>query len=88
MEGGNISGNTASRGGGVYVVGGTFTKQPGGVIYGSNESDSDLKNTATGGDNFGHAVYVNSSPAKKRNTTAGPYIALNSGLSSSAGGWE
>jgi hypothetical protein len=90
MKNGTISGNTAFNGGGVYIQQGnsTFTKQPGSVIYGSNESDSDLRNTATSGDNYGHAVYVNSSPAKKRNTTAGPYIALQSGLSGSAGGWE
>jgi hypothetical protein len=89
MKGGTISNNTSSYGGGVYVnTGGIFTKQLGSVIYGSNESDSDLRNTATSGNNFGHAVYVNSSPAKKRNATAGPYIALDSGLSGSASGWE
>jgi hypothetical protein len=70
----------------VYVSGsGTFTKQSGGVIYGSNESNSALKNTATSGDNYGHAVYVSSSPTKKRNTTAGTGVTLNS---STAGGWE
>jgi hypothetical protein len=90
MNDGVVSGNTASfSGGGVYVSGsGTFTKQPGGVIYGSNESNSALKNTATSGDNYGHAVYVNRSPVKKRNTTAGTSIVLDSDLSGSAGGWE
>jgi uncharacterized repeat protein (TIGR02543 family) len=87
MKNGTISGNTASNGGGVYVYyGGTFTKQPGSIIYGSNESDSTLKNTASG--NYGHAVYVGSSPAKIRNTTAGPYIVLDSTKSGTEGGWE
>jgi uncharacterized repeat protein (TIGR02543 family) len=80
MSGGEISGNTASDyGGGVYVLGGTFTKQLGAVIYGSNASAA-LKNTARG-DSFGHAAYVNSD--KKRNTTAGTDVILDS----SKGGW-
>jgi NAD(P)H-dependent FMN reductase len=68
----------------VYVNGGTFTKQSGGTIYGSN-ADSTLKNTAiiVGIEPYGHAVYVSSS--KKRNTTAGAGVTLNSGTS---GGWE
>jgi uncharacterized repeat protein (TIGR02543 family) len=86
MSGGTISGHTSSaHGGGVYVGGGTFTKQSGGIIYGSNESNNALRNTATSGDNFGHAVYVFSSPAKKRNTTAGSGVTLNS---NTAGSWE
>jgi uncharacterized repeat protein (TIGR02543 family) len=87
MSGGTISGNTASYGGGVYVSSGTFTKQSGGVIYGSNAGNT-LENTATSGDSYGHAVYVSSSPAKKRNTTAGTGVALDSAVSGSAGGWE
>jgi hypothetical protein len=67
----------------VYVDGGTFTKQGGGTIYGSDQSSA-LKNTANG-DTYGHAVYVSGSPAKKRNTTAGLGVTLNSGT---AGGWE
>jgi hypothetical protein len=72
MSGGEISGNIASGrsigyGGGVYVnSNGTFAKQLGGAIYGSN-ADTALKNTS----GVGHAVYVGSSPAKQRNTTAG-----------------
>lgn len=83
LSGGAISGNIASygSGGGVYVDGsGTFTKQSDGTIYGSN-ADSALINTATNG---GHAVYVESG-SKKRDTTAGADVTLNSG---SAGGWE
>jgi hypothetical protein len=61
MSGGEISGNTANYGGGgVYVMGssGTFTKS-GGTIYGADASDA-LKNTATSGYNYGHAVAVSS----------------------------
>jgi hypothetical protein len=86
MNGGEISGNTSSFGGGVYVLSsyGTFTKQPGGVIYGSNAS-SLLQNTASS-DSYGHAVYVSSS--KKRNTTAGEDVTLDSTQDGAAGGWE
>jgi hypothetical protein len=85
MSGGTISGNTASNGGGVFGYG-TFIKQSSGVIYGSNAS-GDLKNTASS-DSYGHAVYVDGSPAKKRNATAGSGVTLNSGISGSSGGWE
>jgi hypothetical protein len=89
MSGGTISGNSASSGGGVYVFsGGTFIKQSGGTIYGSNESDYSLRNTATYGADYGHAVYVESSPVKIRNTTAGTGVTLDSAVSGSAGGWE
>jgi hypothetical protein len=72
----------------VYVNDGTFIKQSDGTIYGSDAS-SLLKNTATGGSNYGHAVYVATSPTtKKRNSTAGSGVTLNSGISGSAGGWE
>jgi uncharacterized repeat protein (TIGR02543 family) len=84
QSGGEISGNSASSGGGVGVNGGTFTKQSGGTIYGSDAEDG-LNNTATSG---GHAVWVNSSPVKLRNSTAGSGVTLNSGVNGSAGGWE
>jgi uncharacterized repeat protein (TIGR02543 family) len=90
MSGGEISGNTSSSyyGGGVYVnYSGTFTKQSGGTIYGSNAGDA-LKNTATSGDSYGHAVYVNTSPVKRRNTTAGVGVTLHSSIAGPAGGWE
>jgi hypothetical protein len=87
MNGGEISGNTASNGGGVYVdSSGTFTKQPGGTIYGSDAGDT-LKNTSSGGDGYGHAVYVLSGN-KKRNTTAGVGVTLDSSKDGAAGGWE
>jgi hypothetical protein len=92
MSGGEISGNTASSisstyyGGGVYVnSSGTFTKQSGGIIYGSNAS-STLKNAASDG----HAVYVyvSSSSSKKRNTTVGEGVTLDSTKTGAEGGWE
>jgi uncharacterized repeat protein (TIGR02543 family) len=88
MSGGTISGNTASGyGGGVYIVSsGTFIKQLGSVIYGSNAA-SNFKNTAVSGDSYGHAVYVFSG-SKKRNSTAGTGVVLDTTLGSSAGGWE
>jgi uncharacterized repeat protein (TIGR02543 family) len=84
MTGGEISGNT---GGGVYVNvynGGGFTKSGGGTIYGSDAA-STLKNTATNND--GHAVYVYDGK-KKRNTTAGAGVNMDSSKSGAAGGWE
>jgi hypothetical protein len=93
MSGGTISGNTGYSGGGVYVgrtyingayVDGTFTKESGGTIYGSDASGA-LKNTASS-DARGHAVYVESG-GKKRNSTAGPGVTLNSSLGEAEGGW-
>lgn len=84
MAGGTISGNTAYDGGGVYV-GGAF-KKTGGTIYGSDAS-AFLQNKATRpGSPMGHAVYASST--KKRNTTAGQTVNLDSSISGSAGGWE
>jgi hypothetical protein len=84
MSDGTISGNTSSYGGGVYVdTNGTFTKKAGGIIYGADAS-STLKNTSMNG---GHVVYV-SSGGKKRNTTAGTGVTLDSSVSGSPGGWE
>jgi hypothetical protein len=94
MSGGEISGNSAAAGsysvgygGGVYVYGGAFTKQSGGIIYGS-DADSLLKNTAAGSYSDGHAVYVNSPPTQKRNNTAGEGVTLDSTQYGAAGGWE
>jgi hypothetical protein len=96
MSGGEISGNTASGyysyGGGVYVgSNGTFIKQAAAVIYGL-DADNSLRNTAVtndliSGSAYGHAVYVETSPAKIRNTTAGTGITLDSSLSGASGGW-
>jgi predicted outer membrane repeat protein len=78
MSGGTISENTATGNGGGVYVNGTFTKESGGVIYGS-DADSDLKNTAGNGP----AVYTYS--GKKRNTTADAGVTLNSGTDAN---WE
>jgi hypothetical protein len=86
MEDGEISGNMAPDGGGVYVYDdGAFTKSDG-TIYGDMDTTytaGSTENTATSGN--GHAVYVSSSPAKKRNTMAGPDAGLDSGT---AANWE
>jgi hypothetical protein len=98
MSGGEISGNTASSsssifygGGGVYIgSSGIFAKTAsGGVIYGDTNTThtaGSTENTARNGN--GHAVYVASSPSKKRNTTAGSDVVLDSTTSGAAGGWE
>jgi hypothetical protein len=83
--GSKITGNTttSSNGGGVYVYSsGTFTKETGGVIYGS-DADASLRNTAYSS-SYGHAVYVYTG-SKKRNTTAGSGVTLSS---SSSDCWE
>ncbi|MDR1898415.1 MAG: hypothetical protein LBQ55_00215 [Treponema sp.] len=62
MTGGEIAGNTAGNGGGVYVYGGapydsTFTKT-GGTVYGDDDNihtPGSAENTAASGG--GHAVY-------------------------------
>jgi predicted small secreted protein len=102
MNGGEVRGNVArdypgattatsrySSGGGVWVAyNGTFTKQPGAVIYGSNEIDTALPNFSRYN---GAAVYISSSAiggAKIRNNTADRYLTLDSSQSGSANGWE
>jgi hypothetical protein len=60
----------------------TFTKQTGGVIYGSEDEAN--HNSAS----EGQAVYISSSPAKVRNDTAFSHVTLDSAVSGSAGGWE
>jgi hypothetical protein len=87
MNDGIISGNSAIYGGGVYVSNGTFTKQSSGTIYGSN-AGSTLKNTATYGDSFGQAVFAYSGSGKRRDTTAGTGVTLDSEAGETTGGWE
>jgi hypothetical protein len=75
----------------VYVNDGTFIKQSGGIIYGS-DAGSTLKNTATAtGENSssnGQAAYAYTSSAK-RNTTAGTGVILNySSGGTASGAWE
>ncbi|GHU99766.1 hypothetical protein FACS189483_09370 [Spirochaetia bacterium] len=83
MSGGTISGNTSSYyssyGGGVSVTGsGIFTKTSAGTGTISNT------NSAANG----KVAYVSSSPVKKRETTAGPGVYMDSHVTGSAGGWE
>jgi hypothetical protein len=85
MSDGTISGNTAGTivggsGGGVYVsTGGFFTQTGNSIIYGDTDTihtvNSD-ENTAAS--SYGHAVYVNGSPGKQRNSTAHPGANLDS----------
>jgi hypothetical protein len=77
MTGGTISGNTASaRGGGVEVYEGAFIKSGGGTIDNTNRARS------------GRVVFISKGRNKRRNTTAGPTVNLDSSVSGSAGGWE
>jgi len=58
MNGGVISGNTANYGGGVAVLGSnSILRMKGGIIYGSNESTSSLRNYGPTG---GAALYCTS----------------------------
>ena len=92
MSGGVISGNTTSGyGGGVLVDSeGTFTKIGGGTIYGYTVGDTNsnvVKNSSgVVRNNSGHAVcFLN---GKRRETTAGPTVNLDSAIDGAAGGWE
>jgi hypothetical protein len=94
MQSGEISGNTTtvynSYGGGVYVASsGTFTKT-GGTITGYADdavNGNAVKNGSVVQNNRGHAVYVYSG-SKRRESTAGPGVNLDSSISGAAGGWE
>ncbi|MCL2218638.1 MAG: carboxypeptidase regulatory-like domain-containing protein [Chitinispirillia bacterium] len=92
IGGGEITGNTATTGsgGGVFGTANATVTKTGGVIYGYVFMDS-KRNTASAGINSsdrGHAVFINSSPIKRRETTAGPELNLSSGTTGAAGGWE
>jgi len=92
MRGGEISGNTASTVSGGVSVNGYFTKTGGGTIYGytSGDTNSNVVQDSSGvvQNNSGHAVYVSTTPVKRRETTAGPTVDLDSTKSGAAGGWE
>jgi hypothetical protein len=91
MSGGTISGNTAGNGGGVYVYRGTFTKTGGTVTgYANDTANGNVarNSSRTVQSNQGHAVYVDSSPVKRRESTAGPNVNLDSTKDGAAGGWE
>ena len=94
MRGGTIFGNTTvNRGGGVYVdLNGSFTKTSGGIIYGLNETDINLKNTAVFEGHAVYAVYDNIlgyDLFRAKNNTAGSSDSLDSQLSiADGGGWD
>jgi predicted outer membrane repeat protein len=91
MSGGEIFFNIAPSGGGVFVTGSAgIIKEGGGTVFGYAMGDSNRNTATTGisGNNRGHAVFVNSSPNKRRETTAGPGLNLDSNISGAAGGWE
>jgi hypothetical protein len=99
MNGGEISGNTNTAnpsygGGGVYISNGTFTKSGGGTItgYASDTVNGNVVKDSSGivQSNKGHAVavYAGSSIDKRRETTAGPEVNLDSSVNGAAGGWE
>jgi len=97
-----ISGNTAIRGGGVYVYVeanyGDIKKQPAsgsstsGVVYGYTtgdvESNKVVNSSGVVQTGKGHAVYVYVSSTKKRDTTVGETELLDSDVDGAEGGWE
>jgi len=98
IDGGEISGNTASTyGGGVWCWTGkgapyeSFIKT-GGIItgYASDTLNGNAVKSSSGvaQSNRGHAVYIDSSPVMRRETTAGPGVNLDSEKSGAAGGWQ
>jgi hypothetical protein len=97
MNGGKISGNTVYNGfgGGVYVFtsGGTVFIKIGGTIYGYTAEDSNSNAVKLGSgaelSGQGHAVYLDdSSNQRRRETTAGPNVNLDSNVPGIEGGWE
>jgi len=87
MTNGIISGNIATNsGGGIYLSSSAPFTKTGGIIYGFNGDDN--SNYAQGGDNLGHAVYINTSPEKRRETTAGTEVNLYTSVPGAPGGWE
>jgi hypothetical protein len=77
-------------GGGGVFANGTYTKT-GGIIYGYTAGDSKsnvVRNYDSGAvqNGLGHAVYYTSE--KRRESTAGPTVNMNSSVVGSAGGWE
>jgi hypothetical protein len=73
----------------VYVRDGTFAKTGGGSIYGYTAGDAASNVVINSGwvqSNRGHAVYV--SGGKRKESTAGPTVNLDSNVYGTAGGWE
>jgi len=55
FTGGTISGNKAVRGGAIFIYGHGRINKTGGVIYG-NDAGTSERNTASGGNTWGHAI--------------------------------
>lgn len=91
MSGGTIYGNKTSEigGGGVYIDNTTFIKT-GGIItgYADDPVNGNVVKNSSGVvlNNYGHAVYVYGSPEKRRETTAGSDVNLDSSVPGTAGG--
>ena len=97
MNGGEVSGNTAfAFGGGVLFAqsaSGKFMKTGGGTIYGytGGDANSNVVKNSSGvvQNNRGHVVFAATGTSnKRRETTAGPTVNLDSALDGAAGGWE
>jgi uncharacterized repeat protein (TIGR02543 family) len=95
MSGGAISGNTArSSGGGVFVSSScTFTKTGGTITgYTGNPAIGNVVRTSSGSlqNSRGHAVWVNSSPVKRKESSAEAAVNLsyNGSTGASSGGWD
>ena len=87
MTGGEITGNRASSsGGGVFADGGGIRKT-GGTIFGYTEGDINSNTVMQGivGGNRGHAVYSSTAYQRRRESTAGPRVNLDSSTSAN---WE
>jgi parallel beta-helix repeat protein len=95
MAGGEISGNTAAKGGGVYIEDGIFIKTGGTITsYASNTTNGNRATEI----NSGHAIfaydyYGNPYPTfniVRHETTAGPGVNLsfNGSSSSYSGAWD
>jgi hypothetical protein len=79
-------------GGGVYISSnGTFTKTGGTITgYASDKENGNVVRDASGNiaKSNGHAVYVDSEPAKRKETTAGPETNLYYGNGEFSGDWD
>jgi hypothetical protein len=75
----------------VYGSSSNSITKTGGTItgYDDDTDNGNVVKNASGVEqnNAGHAVYVSSSAAKRRETTAGPTVNLNSKIVGPAGGW-
>lgn len=88
MEGGKITNNRTNFIGGGVLASGTFSKTDGTITgYSSDPVNGNIvKNISGTINNYGgHAVYITTS--KRRETTVGPLMILDSTKDGAAGGW-